>query len=220
MTEKSKLIIFDMDNTLIHSRIDFKLMKAETLRILREAGLQPATRPPVSEILNGLREAGQLPQELEDAIWQRVSEVEADGLAMAVPEPGICAVLDALRPRVHLAVLTNNAQEAAQANLQRLGLAAYFECVLGRGGVPALKPFAGGMQAVVAHFGPLTVRDSLAVGDALIDIQAAGAAGIAFAAYNRSRQEDWRRLPLRPVLQLTAWDEAAAQRLLHLLGEE
>lgn len=217
MQEKKYLIIFDMDNTLIHSHIDFALMKSETCRLLRGAGLTQDETLPVAQILVGLKRQGLLTQELEARVWHVICEIEAVGLAGATAEPQIELVLDLLSPHAHLVALTNTNAEAARLSLEQLGLARRFAHIMGRGGAPELKPAPDGMLALLSYFPQLTPADALAVGDALIDIRAARAAGLAFCAYNRSRQECWQEAGLNPDLQLTCWDEDAAAAILKLL---
>lgn len=217
MQAKKHLIIFDMDNTLIHSRIDFALMKSETCRLLRQAGLMPDESLPVAQILNGFKQDSMLAEDVETHIWRAICEIEADGLAGAEVEPQIELVLNLLEPYAHLAALTNTNELAALASLRRLGLAGRFAHIMGRGSAPQLKPAPGGMLALLSYYPQLKAADALAVGDALIDIRAAHAAGMLFCAYNRSRQERWQEAGCVPDLQLTAWDEDAAAAILKLL---
>ncbi|MCL2496925.1 MAG: HAD hydrolase-like protein [Clostridiales bacterium] len=217
MRKKNKLIIFDMDNTLIHSHINFTLMKSETCRLLREAGLCPDESLPVSQMLNGFKEAGELTHEVEERIWRAINEIEASGLTGATAEPHIEQVLEYLTPYAHLAALTNTNEQAARYALEQLGLSRWLNYIMGRGGAPELKPAPGGMLALAARFPWLSPAGILVVGDALIDIRAARTAGLAFCAYNRSRLENWREAGYQPDLQFNAWDEKAAQAMLAFL---
>lgn len=217
---QNKLIIFDMDNTLIHSHLDFPLMKAETLRMLSEEGHKPDEALPLTQTMKTYREGGLLSPELEARIWRRVDEIEYAGLKDAGMEPGIEQALEFLCQYAHLVALTNTTEVAASATLHKLGLARWLEQIMGRGGAPQLKPAPGGMLALIALFPHLTAADTLAVGDAIIDIQAARGAGLRFCAYNRSRAEQWPEGKLKPDLQLSHWDENTARQLLALLDIE
>ena len=214
---QNKLIIFDMDNTLIHSHLDFPLMKTETLRLLREDGHEPDEELALTQTMKICRESGRLSPAYEALIWRRVEEIEYAGLENANVEPGIEQALEFLRPRAHLVALTNTKEEAALVCLRKLGLDRLLERIMGRGGAPQLKPAPGGMLALLALYPHLKAADTLAVGDAIIDVQAARGAGLRFCAYNRSRAEDWPQGELKPDLQLYRWDEEAARQLLALL---
>jgi len=216
MREKNQLIIFDMDNTLIHSHIDFSLMKSETCRLLHEAGLYPDESMPVSQMISEFKAAAMLSSELEARIWQAIEEVEAKGLADATTEPYIEEVLDYLSPHAHLTALTNTNEPAARQALKRLGLSPRLEYIMGRGGAPQMKPAPGGMMAMAARFPWVDPSAIVAVGDALIDIRAARAADLAFCAYNRSRMENWREAGLLPDWQINAWSLAAAKDLINV----
>ena len=217
MTIQKKLIIFDMDNTLIHSHLNFPLMKAEALRLLMEAGYKPDESLPLTQTMNIYRRSDRFSPELEARIWRRVDEVEYAGLENADVEPGIEQALEYLSKYAHLVALTNTKEEAAGAVLFKLGLSCWLEHIMGRGGVPQLKPAPGGMLALLALYPYLTERDALAVGDAVIDIRAARGAGLRFCAYNRSRAEQWQTEEEQPDLRLNHWDEDAARQMLALL---
>ena len=220
MIKQNKLIIFDMDNTLIHSHLDFALMKAETLRLLKEGGYKPDETLPLTQIMELYSQSGQLTPGLAERIWRRLDEIEHDGLENAGIEPGIEKALEFLSKHAHLTALTNTVEKAARAVLLNLGLARWLDHIMGRGGAPQLKPACGGMLALLAQYPHLTAADTLAVGDAIIDIRAAREAGLRFCAYNRSRAEQWPNGELKPDLQLYHWDESAARQLLALLDNE
>lgn len=99
-------------------------------------------------------------------------------------------------------------------NLNRLGIAPYLTFVAGRNSVPNLKPSPDGMLFVKSQYPTITLANTLTIGDAMIDAQAAEAAGIGFVAYNRSRMENWAEWNIVPLLQLTQW----VRKLVTLLG--
>ncbi|MCL1816945.1 MAG: HAD hydrolase-like protein, partial [Clostridiales bacterium] len=117
----------------------------------------------------------------------------------------------------HLVALTNTKAAAACHVLSKLGLSIYLEYIMGRGTAPCLKPAPDGMLALLASYPTLLAADVVAVGDAIIDIQAARGAGFKFCAYNRSRLEQWQVAGYKLELQLHQWDERAARQLLLLL---
>ena len=203
---KNKLIIFDMDNTLIHSHLNYPLMKAETVRLLAQGGIKVDESLWVAKIMAQAHQHPQMSEQLEEAIWQRLGEIEWEGLAEASPEPGVERVLACLAKEASLAVLTNNLDEAARLALEKLSLSGYFSQIAGRGRVARLKPDPDGY--IYLRELHQEARFCLAVGDAVIDLLAAYRAGLPFVAYNRSRREDWPKNPA-PQLFLQSWDEPA-----------
>ena len=215
---KNKLIIFDMDNTLIHSHLDFPLMKAETLRLLAEGGVEADENLWVAKMMAQAHTHPLMTEQLEAAIWQRLGEIELAGLAAAGPEPGVERVLARLEQEAYLAVLTNTLDEAACLTLDKLGLCGYFSVVAGRGRAPGMKPAPDG-YLYLQGLHP-KARSCLAVGDAVIDLLAASAAGMPFVAYNRSRREDWPADPA-PNLFLQSWeDPAVIEKLINVFGSD
>ena len=70
----------------------------------------------------------------------------------------------------------------------------------------------------IGVFWPIpSLTNTLMIGDATIDAQAAAAAGIGFVAYNRSREENWQSFGIRPLLQLRQWDEQACAAIRRLM---
>lgn len=212
-------LIFDLDNTLLRSAIDFSLMKNEVCRLLRQAGLPFDERLPVSAMIS----AAAPPPLLAREIWQAVERIEASGMEAAVLEPGAEEALRLLRPSHRLCLLTNNLHLAARRALAAHGIEDYFDLTAGRSesaalpfpGGETLKPDPGGMLAIRRAFPE--VKKWLTVGDAVIDAQAAAAAGIGFAAYNNSRAEDWHGHGIKPLACLKAWDEQAVSLLRQIL---
>ena len=215
---KNKLIIFDMDNTILQSRIDFPKMKREVWRMLDDLGLPQFKCKSTADSIMHYTQSPCYDPHIGEEMWRRVGEIEDEGLLAAVMEPGAVEALDYLQNYAELAVLTNNTDFNLDDNLGRLGILSYLSCVAGRDKVGrVLKPEPGGMEWVMAQY-PHIPRERVAtVGDAWNDAAAAEAAGIAFVSYNRSRQERWDELGVSPLLRLTQWDRTACESLLELL---
>lgn len=213
---KDKLIILDMDNTILQSRIDFALMRARVYAILEENGLAAYKRRSVADTLSAYADAPEYDAALAASIWREVAEIEDRGLEQAVLEPGAAEALAFLAGHAELAVLTNNTDANLAAHLGALGILPYLSRVAGRDSVPRLKPAPDGLLYLMAQFPQIRRERVVAVGDASIDAVSAAAAGVAFAAYNRSRGEQWDELGLKPALRLTAWTTEACRAVLSL----
>jgi len=213
-------LIFDLDNTLLRSAIDFSLMKREVCRLLRQACLTFDGSLPVSALIA----AAAPPPQLAREIWQTVERIESCGMEAALLEPGVREALRLLWPAARLCLLTNNLLSAARRALAAFGIEDYFDLAAGRaeaGDEPqvlgALKPDPGGMLAICRAFPG--VKKWLAVGDAVIDAQAAEAAGIGFVAYNNSRAEDWQAHWIKPLACLKTWDGQSVRLIEQILTQ-
>lgn len=213
---KDKLLIFDMDNTLLQSKIDFARMTSEVTSMLSNAGFAKYAGHSVATSLVNFAKSADYDEQLTDMIWQRVSEIEADGLYQAVLEPGVCEALAYLSEYAELSVLSNNRDAAVEENLERLGVSKYLSTICGRDSVPFLKPAPDGMLYVKSHYPEIILANTLTIGDAIIDAEAAAAAGIGFVSYNRSRAENWQKWGIEPLLTLHSWNEDACQQILRL----
>ncbi len=96
-------------------------------------------------------------------------------------EEGFIETLDALKPRVGLAVCTNRSTSMDMV-LDAFGLAPYFGCVMTAAKVANPKPHPEPLLKVLAHYG-IAPDDALFVGDSEVDRRAAAAAGVPFVAY-------------------------------------
>ncbi|MDP8923483.1 MAG: HAD family hydrolase [Chloroflexota bacterium] len=180
----SGVVVFDFDNTLVHSRIDFQGIRGALIDLLRRFG-----SPAVDE--EGLRRLsiGQLIEvgEAHDPAygpeaWQIVLEYEQAGMLAATIEPGTGESLGALRSiGFRLAVLTNNARPATLAALDKFALGDAFELVLTRDEVP-MKPDPAGVLRARAELAGDGVR-TVVVGDSWLDGAAALGAGVPFVAF-------------------------------------
>lgn len=174
-------LIFDLDNTLIHSTIDFLGLRHRLIDLLMSAGAAPAPREVlIREAIPHLVALGEAADEaLGAAMWNAVAEAEQLGLQHARADDQAAGVLRALRTRGYrLAVLTNNAREGVLAKLEEFDLTHFFDVIATRNEVEALKPSAAGIHYVLDHLPG--VRAAWLIGDAWIDGLAAREAAIPF----------------------------------------
>jgi len=155
-----KGIIFDMDNTLLKSRIDFAEMKRAIFRLL-----------------------------IEHEMWATVAAVEKEGMHGAVLEKDAVEVLDELRQRCRLYILTNNARAAAREALQETGIAHYFAEIVAREQMAELKPSPSGVHYILRRHPEWPVSAWTMVGDSWIDGKAAQDAAVRFLAYQGKPHE-------------------------------
>jgi phosphoglycolate phosphatase len=190
MLESPILLIFDFDNTLIDSRINFSELRTVLIDMLAAAAPLPAAPDDLRKLpLSALADLGaEVSSDLGRAMWAAVEAYEAEGLKDAAATPHAQAVLSALSARgFRLALLTNNASEATVVILHRLGLAGSLDATVTRDDVSRMKPDPAGVRQIIEHLGP--VRAAYLIGDSWIDGRAAEAAGIRFVGFGPRRED-------------------------------
>ena len=175
-------VVFDLDNTLVHSQIDFAGMRAAVIGLLRECELNDASdgelrRLSVGEIIAS--DANQS-SEFERLAWQSVLEFERAGMLKATVEDDAASALGVLQSmNFRLAILTNNARKATFDALQKFALDSHFDLILTRDEV-AMKPDPAGLVKAkeVLQSGRVVL-----VGDSWLDAAAANRADVPFIAF-------------------------------------
>jgi phosphoglycolate phosphatase len=184
----ARLLVFDLDGTLVDSSRDIAAAMNEALR-----RLAPGTAAiPLERILAFVGEGARL-------LVERA--LEHAGLALAPDEvlavylecyrgrlldttrlyPGLAEALAAFGPAgPALAVLTNKPGDMSRAILAGLGVADRFARVWGAGDVPSRKPDPAGLLALMAELSA-AAAETWMVGDSATDVGAARAAGVRVA---------------------------------------
>lgn len=176
------LIIFDLDNTLVHSKIDFAGMRSAIGDLLREYNVtdennEQLRRHSVGEMIAW---AAEKDAAIEDIAWNLVLEFEREGMAKATVEADAATTLKVLSEQNYqLAILTNNARAATIDALRKFDLLHYFDVVFSRDNVP-MKPSADGIVHAKSTFNADCVFH---VGDAWLDGVAANRADVPFIAF-------------------------------------
>lgn len=175
-----KLLIFDLDGTLIDSRKDIHSAVNFTLN---ELGLRQRTFDEVVSFIGyGVKDLirKSLPsgkKQLED----RAVEIFSDYFALhstdqTVLYPQARQVLEYFRDK-SIALVTNRSTRLSEAALGNLGIRRYFSAVFGADDEACLKPSACPLNAALAAFktGP---GSAMIVGDMRVDVEAGKEAGI------------------------------------------
>lgn len=154
-------IIFDMDGTLVDSRLDFDAMRSEM-------GL-PVGMP----ILEGISQT--VPGPARDRMLAIMRRHEIRGADEAVIYEGVIEFLAHLKVAgIVTSVLTRNSRESTERTLRRLELV--FSQVITREDAPP-KPDPTGVQMIAKGWG-IAPAQILVIGDYLFDLQAGRAAGM------------------------------------------
>lgn len=176
---KPDLVVFDLDGTLVDSRLD---IAASVNEALRAAGAPevPADQviPLIGEPLSGIL-GRLLPPDLRDRVPAAVEAYKAHYFHHCFDRsrlyPGVRECLERMKG-LCLAVATTKMTYMAVRLVDAAGLASYFDLVQGSEGIP-YKPHPEVLNIVLRKTGKRAGR-SWMVGDTVYDIQAGRAAGM------------------------------------------
>ncbi|HEY7500372.1 MAG TPA: HAD-IA family hydrolase [Vicinamibacterales bacterium] len=177
-----RLLVFDLDGTLVDSHRD---LADATNTLLVELGGAPLAPETVASMVGdgaavlvrrALTRAG-LDPDTPGALDRFLAHYDERLLATTMPYDGMVETLDRLRPAYRLAVLTNKPSRATSRVLAGLGLADRFDGVIGGDTEHGRKPNPAGMLALVASAG-VRPDETMLVGDSPIDLATARRAGV------------------------------------------
>jgi phosphoglycolate phosphatase len=176
-----KLIVFDLDGTLIDSGEDIVRSVNELLETLGRSPLPDARiRSYVGDGVRKLleRSLGEVsPGELDRAEALYLSIYRRRLLDTTRPYPGVVPALEALRTGRELAVLTNKPVAESLVILEGLDLKRYFRRVCGGDSFARRKPDPMGVRILQEEAGAET-QETLMVGDSIVDLRTARNAGV------------------------------------------
>jgi phosphoglycolate phosphatase len=177
-----RLIVFDLDGTLVDSAAD---ITAAANRLLRRHGLPPLSEAAVKSMVGDGVEplvrrlfAAHGREPPPGAVAAYTAEYEAHAAVHTRPFPGVAEALARLKAAGwRIAVCTNKPERAARSLLWALGLLGRIAAVGGGDSFPVRKPDPGHLRATVAAAGGTPER-SLMVGDHANDVAAAAVCGM------------------------------------------
>jgi phosphoglycolate phosphatase len=190
MIRPPRLIVFDLDGTLVDSRRD---LADSANAVLGQSGCGPLAEVEIGRmvgdgaatLVSRAFAAAACPQPA-DALARFLAIYNRRLLQFTRPYPGIPEALATLSTRARLAVLTNKPLAPTRAILSGLELDAHFSAddVVGGDGPWPRKPDPAGLRHLAAK-AALAFLDVVLVGDSAIDWQTSRAAGarICVAAY-------------------------------------
>lgn len=171
-----RVLVFDLDGTLIDSALDLALAVAATLEFMK--------RPPIPHEIIYSYVGNGAPTLIRKALGPEASEEDCQRglehflgyyrehmLDNTVTYPGVREGLAALA-HLPMAVLTNKPVRFSEKILDGLGLSPYFKFVYGGNSFERKKPDPMGMQLLLADFG-VAPREAMMIGDSEVDVQTA-----------------------------------------------
>lgn len=185
-----KLVIFDLDGTLVDSVPDITVAIDKTLMDL---GCSPAGEEKVRNwVGNGAAmlvkralDDANLPsdkQTLESTLDIFKQYYGADSSSYTRLYPGVLPCLQSLeKQQVTMAIVTNKPREFVPAILSALSIEQYFSLIIGGDDLPERKPSPLPLQHCMQQLG-FSAEETVMVGDSIHDIDAAKAAGVTVIA--------------------------------------
>jgi len=180
-------IIFDFDNTLIKSNINFPAMKISMARAAKKHGLDFGNEEDIPHRFT----AGNIIDQVEEfdkkndtqlvaELWGLVEKFERMGMENISIDDDVLQMLEYLKKKgISASILTNNAKKPTMEVLERFNLMDYFDIVIAREDVKRMKPNKEGLEIIVKKLN-LNPDKVIFVGDSWVDGVAAVNAKIRF----------------------------------------
>ena len=186
-----RVIVFDLDGTLVHSAPD---LHAATNVALKALGREALDLPTViSFVGNGveklvrrsLNATGGVSDALfKDALALFMDSYEQNMTTLTRPYPGVVDCLTQLkRDGARLGICTNKPTGPARDVCDQLNLTRFFDVIEGASAGRPKKPEAQPLLDVINALGGV-VEDAIFVGDSAVDVETAANAGVALRLFN------------------------------------
>jgi len=184
MNEKPiKAIIWDLDGTLIHFKINSIKARRKAIKVLRDYGISNknlSIEIPILEnvkisrvIFNELGFSSEKIKEIVNEVNNAVIQVEHEAAIKATLTQGIDQVLEfAKKKRLKQAVFTYNTHNNARISLETASIFHYFEVIVGRDDIKNLKPHPDHLKHICEII-DVKPDQIVVIGDTGRDIEAA-----------------------------------------------
>lgn len=176
-----RLLVFDLDGTLVDSKQDLAL-SVNAMR--KEMGLAPLTLELISSyvghgvtlLVRRSLEAQATDENVEKGLAFFLDYYRQHMLDNTAPYPGVSEALEKLRGH-KMAVLTNKPVNFSREMISRLGFAPYFSYVYGGNSFQQKKPDPVGLHKLMEDL-QVSARETVMVGDSDTDILTGRNAGV------------------------------------------
>ncbi len=216
-----KAIVMDMDGTITKFNLDYMEARRRALQELENMHLRT---PEMTEqlslylVLKKLKDSldAQGFANLRRTFYNLLEEMELKAAQEVTLYPGAVETLQKLRGRgLKIGIVTNNGRVGTKLTLKRYELGSYFDAVVTRDDCEEMKPDSGPVLKVLKemHVSP---EEAILVGDGVMDVMAARAAGLPSVAVATGPFSNERLLKVEPDYLLASVNDLPL--LLELLA--
>lgn len=181
---KFRLLIFDLDDTLIHSSIDYSGMKEKIKAFIDPNLIQKSNQQSIRDLLDYIKDS---PDVLRHA-YTIIEEMELQATQNAEVIPFASTLPSFLKEQKLIsAVLTNNTRKSVSKYLEieKFQFLKFMGPIFTRDDVTKMKPDPNGINKIIQHFNMQSeLSKVIFIGDSFIDGEASIKAGIQFILVN------------------------------------
>ncbi|UCE45344.1 MAG: HAD family hydrolase [Methanobacteriota archaeon] len=211
-----KGVVFDLDDTLVLSTVDYVRFKKLMIERMALEGEDPGSYDPtegiiqlISRFRDSMEARGKSSTWIEKVLEELndiMDKVEMERVQETVGIPGAKELLETIRERgIKIGVLTRGCESYATKVLELTGLLEFVDDIEGRNSKVPPKPHPEPYWRLVGRLG-LNARDTVFVGDHHLDATCARAAGVPFIGV---RTGDLAERELREIGSVEVFDSVA-----------
>jgi len=192
-------VVFDLDGTLIKSKIDYEEMRRRVTNVLIESGIPPEKLSKSGRIWELMKGGEELQREsglsldsirnVRQRITEALNSVELESVEKVKPTPHALEVLEKLRGRgLSIGVAIRSCNAYATRALELTGLTSYVNVLFARDDMEYPKPDPRHLFQVVEAL-RASPHSVVFIGDTTTDLETANEAGIKFIGY--IKEDEW-----------------------------
>ena len=192
-----KAVVFDLDGTLVESKINYEKMGEQIMELLGRKGMSEhiEDRRKAYQVIRGgaqtLLEYGLPKENLESTLVeldQVMNNIELEALPTMKLKPNAIETIETLHGiGFKLGICTRSHREYADRTLEMYGMNDYFQAVVARDDTPHPKPDARQLLVTIDQVGAKP-EETLYIGDTTTDLTTAKNADVDFVGYWRDEQ--------------------------------
>ena len=178
-----KAIIWDLDGTIVHFKIDFYSCRKVAIEILKKNGIPKNKLTTQKSILENIKTSkgifksmGYTPKKVENILKKvddEINKVESEAAEIATMINGIDIVLEFVKKnKLKQAIYTLNSTKNAKKSLEKVNLLPYFDLIVGRHDIDNPKPHPEHLLHICNQLS-LNPSEILVIGDNFRDIEGA-----------------------------------------------
>ncbi|MEM1557608.1 MAG: HAD family hydrolase [Thermoproteota archaeon] len=183
-----RLVLFDLDGTLIEFNYNYSLARKLIIEKLIEMGVEESilseSKPAsvnLEEAIMFMRRKGLSEDQLKNlrrSVYETVEPLELEAADKPIVKNGIVELLEWLKETgINMVICTNNCRKASRIILEKTNLKIFFKYVFTRDDVERIKPFPD-LILKACEAAKTLPEETVHIGDSPIDIIAAREASV------------------------------------------